>query len=144
MVPRGAYNARLIMRLTFRFMMSNNATNGSNADSWLIVLKLASLWQFRGLREVALKHLKLEDCITRIQVAREYNVNEWFLPGMKDLVARRQPLTGDEINRLGVDFAAKVITLREELRDSGEVHRSGGMLFHGQVFYLINVLRRYG
>ena len=107
----------------FRFAASDNTTIRSITDSWLPVLKLASLWQFPGLREKALKYLKHEDCMTRLHVARQFGVDDWFLPALKDVIARKEPLTVDEINQLGLDFAVKVIALREDIRGSPLIPR---------------------
>ncbi|KAI1782171.1 hypothetical protein LXA43DRAFT_1149423, partial [Ganoderma leucocontextum] len=107
---------RVLCSRRVEFATSNNPSIRSIAGSWLPVLKLASLWQFPGLREKALKYLKSEGCMTRLHVARQYGVEDWFLPALKDLIAREEPLTADEINQLGVDFAVKVIALREEAR----------------------------
>ncbi|KAM5535775.1 hypothetical protein V8D89_010589 [Ganoderma adspersum] len=98
------------------FATRNNTTIRSITSSWLPVLKLASLWQFSSLREKALKYLKSADCMTRLHIARQYGVDDWFLPAVRDLISREEPLTGDEIGQLGLDFAAKVIALREEAR----------------------------
>ncbi|KAM5533681.1 hypothetical protein V8D89_012648 [Ganoderma adspersum] len=100
--------------LSSRFATSNNTTIRSITSSWLPVLKLASLWQFSSLREKALKYLKSADCMTRLHIARQYGVDDWFLPAVRDLISREEPLTGDEIGQLGLDFAAKVIALRDE------------------------------
>ncbi|PIL33342.1 hypothetical protein GSI_04793 [Ganoderma sinense ZZ0214-1] len=84
--------------------------------SWLPVLKLASLWQFASLREKALKCLKSADCVTRLHIARQYGAGDWFLPAVRDLIVREEPLAGDEMGQLGLEFAAKVVALREEAR----------------------------
>ena len=99
-----------------RFATSNNTTIRRITASWLPILKLASLWQFSSLREKALKYLKSAGCMTRLHIARQYAVDDWFLPAVRDIIARDEPLTGDEIGRLGLDFAVKVIALREEAR----------------------------
>ena len=56
--------------------------------------------------------------MTRLHVARQFGVDDWFLPALKDVIARHEPLTVDEINQLGLDFAVKVIALREDVRGS--------------------------
>ncbi|PIL33318.1 hypothetical protein GSI_04769 [Ganoderma sinense ZZ0214-1] len=86
--------------------------------SWVSVLKLASLWQFTSVRKKALEHLKSEDCLSRFEISRHYGVPDWFLPALKDLIYRSEPLTADEILRLtrlaGLGFAVKMLAFREK------------------------------
>ena len=84
--------------------------------SWMPVLKLASLWDFPKLRIQALKYLKSQDCMTRLIMSRQYNVDEWFLPALKEVAVRAKPLTAGEVNELGLDFALQVMALREKVR----------------------------
>ncbi|PIL33313.1 hypothetical protein GSI_04764 [Ganoderma sinense ZZ0214-1] len=85
-------------------------------NSWPPVLKLASMWQFTGIREKALWYLKQSNCMTRLEVSRQHGIEDWFVPAMRDLIKRDNPLNVDEINKLGLDFAVKVIALREMAR----------------------------
>ncbi|TBU29231.1 hypothetical protein BD311DRAFT_756774 [Dichomitus squalens] len=84
--------------------------------SWLPVLKLASLWDFPKLRALALKYLKSQDCMTRLRISRQYDVKEWFLPALKEVAVRTEPLTMDDVKELGLEFALKVMALREKAR----------------------------
>ena len=67
--------------------------------------------------------MKHEDCMTRLRVARQYGVDDWFLPALKDVMARDEPLTVDEVNQLGLDFAVKGIALREAIRGPALIPR---------------------
>ncbi|KAI0752082.1 hypothetical protein C8Q74DRAFT_353584 [Fomes fomentarius] len=102
-------------------------------SSWLAVLKLASMWEFTSVRRRALIYLHEEDAITRLVVARQYDMPEWLFPALKELASRATPLTVEELNSLGLDVAVKVIALREAVRGSPkditveEVERVVGM-----------------
>ncbi|KAI1787727.1 hypothetical protein LXA43DRAFT_1028109 [Ganoderma leucocontextum] len=110
--------------LSFRFAGTSDdseTTIKSLPTSWLSVLRLATLWLFPLLRERSLKFLMSEDCMTRLIISRqpEYGVKDWFLSALEDVIIRRNPLTADEINQLGLDLAVKVIAAREMAREDG-------------------------
>ncbi|PIL33319.1 hypothetical protein GSI_04770 [Ganoderma sinense ZZ0214-1] len=128
-----------------RFATSTSTTIRSITPSWLPVLKLASLWQFTGLRQKALQYLKSESCMTRLEISRQYDVESWFLPALRDLVNRNQPLGADEIKRLGLEFAVKVVALREAARGDLKVPRQVVRLSFrlvGVSFRVVSVLLR--
>ena len=75
--------------------------------------------------------------MTRLHIARQYAVDDWFLPAVRDIIARDEPLTGDEIGRLGLDFAVKVIALREEARGPLTVPRQ---VLVGTFFFGLRVI----
>nr|VWP02667.1 Uncharacterized protein [Ganoderma boninense] len=121
--------------LCHRFMTTDpeDASGPHVPTSWVPVLKLASLWQITSLREKALQHLKSADCFLRLELLRQHYVKDWFLPELRDLIQRSQPLTVDEITRLGLDFAVKVIILREKalsLWNTTQVQRRLALYFY--------------
>ena len=64
----------------------------------------------------------------RLQASRQYDIEDWFVPALRDLIGRDEPLTTEEINKLGLDFAVKVIELREKAR---------GPMVLRQVFHVV-------
>ena len=54
--------------------------------------------------------------MTRLIISRQYNVDEWFLPALKEVAVRAKPLTTGKVNELGLDFALQVMALREKVR----------------------------
>ncbi|KAM5533682.1 hypothetical protein V8D89_012649 [Ganoderma adspersum] len=94
-------------------------------NSWVPVLKLASLWQFTSIREKALRYLESSDCMLRLEISRQYGVEEWFVPALKDLINREQHLIADEIKQLGLEFAVKVMAFLDK------AHRGHGPILPG-------------
>ncbi|RPD63021.1 hypothetical protein L227DRAFT_651306 [Lentinus tigrinus ALCF2SS1-6] len=86
--------------------------------SWVAVLDLATRWEMASVRSWALKCLKNEDCLTRLVLARKYDILEWRVPAIKELAVRASPLTPEEFHKLGVDLALRVVALRERVRSS--------------------------
>ena len=54
--------------------------------------------------------------MTRLIAARKFHLTEWLIPALQDVGLRIAPLTVEEIQELGLDFAVKVIALRERMR----------------------------
>ncbi|RPD82635.1 hypothetical protein L226DRAFT_33001 [Lentinus tigrinus ALCF2SS1-7] len=86
--------------------------------SWVAVLDLSTRWEMASVRSWALKCLKNEDCLTRLVLARKYDILEWRVPAVKELAVRASPLTPEEFHKLGVDLALRVVALRERVRSS--------------------------
>lgn len=82
------------------------------------------MWEFTFVRRRALMYLHEEDAITRLIVARQYDMPEWLFPALKELASRATPLTVDELESLGLDVAVKVIALREAVRGSPKPTKS--------------------
>jgi hypothetical protein len=95
-----------------------------NSDEWMSVLKLASVWGFHVVKEVALQKLApmaLDDPILKIIIAKKYDVPAWFIPGVNALAQRKDPLTFADACRfkeLGsadfvLDFSLKISSIRD-------------------------------
>ncbi|KAI0713673.1 hypothetical protein C8Q76DRAFT_467588 [Earliella scabrosa] len=84
--------------------------------SWMNVLELAARWQFEEIRQHALNYLSMADGMTRLIAARKFQLTEWLIPALQNVGLRDAALTVEEIQELGLDFAVKVIALRERMR----------------------------
>ena len=84
--------------------------------SWINVLELAARWQFEEIRQHALNYLSMADGMTRLIAARKFQLTEWLIPALQNVGLRDAALTVEEIQELGLDFAVKVIALRERMR----------------------------
>lgn len=51
--------------------------------------------------------------IDKVAIAKEYHVEEWLGPGLEELVKRAQPMTIEDANRIGIDYALKIAAIRE-------------------------------
>jgi hypothetical protein len=88
-------------------------------SEWVSVLKLSHLWEFKEIRKEAIAKLKPTehyDPITRIELARTYQVREWFMPALKLLAVQSKPLSEEDVPRLGLAFSLKVSQLQGNLR----------------------------
>ncbi|KIJ63369.1 hypothetical protein HYDPIDRAFT_65515, partial [Hydnomerulius pinastri MD-312] len=85
-------------------------------EEWSSVLKLATLWEFEGIRRAAIG--ALPKCpitpVDKLVLAREYNIKEWLLPAINELVQRPNPIGVEDVARLGLDFALKILAVREQ------------------------------
>lgn len=57
--------------------------------------------------------------------ARDYEIKEWILPSLRELARRKQALTLDEGNALGMDWTIRLANVRESFvppsRSNGQV-----------------------
>jgi hypothetical protein len=85
-------------------------------DVWLSVLHLASMWDMGALREKAISQLTglVVDAGEKIQLAERYDIPEWVLTALTDLVNRTPPIDEADVASLGLVRALKAVALREE------------------------------
>ncbi|KAM5533677.1 hypothetical protein V8D89_012644 [Ganoderma adspersum] len=88
---------------------------------WVSVLRLATMWFFKDIRERAIAELsKLVSLPTaRIALARTYNIPGWTEPALCALAQQEAPLTAQDLEALGWDAAAKLFQVRESVVFSG-------------------------
>ncbi|KAJ7772024.1 hypothetical protein DFH07DRAFT_937719 [Mycena maculata] len=89
----------------------------SNVE-WMSVLKLANLWHFLEIRELAIKQLDAHaanslDCVERILLGKQYDVSAWLRSGYQDLARRKTPISMDEAKQLGWEVTLQIFHLRE-------------------------------
>ncbi|KAF8199894.1 hypothetical protein K438DRAFT_1822746 [Mycena galopus ATCC 62051] len=86
-------------------------------DEWISVLKLANLWDFIDVRDLAIQQLALYsrslDCVERIVFAREHDVSSWLESGYTELVRRKTIISPEEAKKIGWDVALQICKLRE-------------------------------
>ena len=74
-------------------------------EEWISMLKLSTLWGFSALREKAIGQLSWSsstmDPVSRVELARKYQVKEWLIVGYQDLVNRPASISMEESERLG-------------------------------------------
>lgn len=83
-------------------------------SEWCSVLKLASSWEMKAIREVAIDTLTpmAMDPVTKIQLARENGIPGWILPALDDLASGGRGIGSQDVTRLGLDCALRVAELR--------------------------------
>ncbi|KAI5996623.1 hypothetical protein F5J12DRAFT_352718 [Pisolithus orientalis] len=84
------------------------------------VLKLSTTWEFTGLRNAAIEYLDCPlrplDPITKVELALQYNIQEWLLSALLVLARRSAPISIEEGRRIGFENALKLASVREKLR----------------------------
>jgi len=94
-------------------------------DEWISILKLATLWDMPRIRERAIRHMVpiMTDPVRKIEIAREYDIDDWMLPALNQLVQRDQALTMEEGERLGMEYTLKLASIRECCRFNNRTFR---------------------
>ena len=90
-------------------------------DEWTAVLRLATLWRFERVRELAATRLhKLADPVMKIllygDARNELPAEQWLVPAVRVLVERKEApgMSVAEARRLGTERVLQVFTVREK------------------------------
>ncbi|GLB40856.1 hypothetical protein LshimejAT787_0900710 [Lyophyllum shimeji] len=95
---------------------------------WIAALKLATMWNFRNIRQLAISKLSLDtgiDPVDKVVLAKEYKVPDWLLAGYHELVKRSTPITPLEAARLGLETTVYLFHVREDVCSSEFAYYSG-------------------
>lgn len=75
---------------------------------------------YDGLRNAAIEYLDCPlrplDPITKVELALQYNIQEWLLSALLVLARRSAPISIEEGRRIGFENARKLASVREKLR----------------------------
>ncbi|KAF9442816.1 hypothetical protein P691DRAFT_680769, partial [Macrolepiota fuliginosa MF-IS2] len=85
-------------------------------ERWASILRLSVKWNMVYLKSLAAQRLEnfiSGDVVTKLRVAQEFGIREWFSSGMTTLVTRKEPLTSFECEVLGEQHILQVLDLRE-------------------------------
>ncbi|KAF8833800.1 hypothetical protein BDN67DRAFT_873446, partial [Paxillus ammoniavirescens] len=84
---------------------------------WTSALKLASLWDFDGVREKAIEALEALDItpVDKLALAMQYNIEQWMIPAINAIAQRPEPIGVEDVDRLGLDVALKIALVREQV-----------------------------
>jgi hypothetical protein len=84
---------------------------------WISILKLSTMWEFTGIRQYAITQMpKLGIPPARqINLARDYHIQEWFLPGLVAYAQQPDTITADDVDLLGWEFVLKLLQARERV-----------------------------
>jgi hypothetical protein len=84
---------------------------------WISILKLSMMWEFTGARQYAITQIpKLGiSPARRINLARDYHIQEWFLPGLVAYAQQTDTITADDVDLLSWEFVLKLLQAREQM-----------------------------
>ncbi|KAK7462362.1 hypothetical protein VKT23_007963 [Stygiomarasmius scandens] len=87
-------------------------------DEWESILKLATLWDFRDVRQLAIDALnsRKTSAYQRILLGRKYRISEWLRSGYVDLVKQPETLSVEDAEKIGYLTAVRILILRETHR----------------------------
>lgn len=83
---------------------------------WVSALKLATLWEFNGIREGLIWQLSSRklSISEKILLAMQYKVSNWLLEAYKELVVQPEVPSEDMFIALGYHTVHRIIKLREQ------------------------------
>ena len=85
---------------------------------WLIIIDLATIWDFCAVYNVALDHINTMHLsyLNIASISEHYPLPQsWRLDAIKHLVGRKEPLTIAEARALGAELTVCIFTTREIL-----------------------------
>ncbi|KAI6094116.1 hypothetical protein EV401DRAFT_2084707 [Pisolithus croceorrhizus] len=88
------------------------------------VLKLSTAWNFERLRQAAINALTESGISTvdRVVLSQRYYIKNWLLPALNELARRPEPITLEEAQRMGIDIALKLASVRERVTVTVQTH----------------------
>ncbi|KAJ7115564.1 hypothetical protein C8R43DRAFT_1156199 [Mycena crocata] len=104
-----------------KVMYPLETTTHLSKDEWVHALKLATMWYFLEIRELAIKHLSDTplDAIERIMLAKRYDVADWLKAGYSELVRRPDGLSLEEAAEIGLAATVQIFQTRERITAFG-------------------------
>ncbi|KAI6137432.1 hypothetical protein EDD17DRAFT_1517365 [Pisolithus thermaeus] len=93
-------------------------------EQWTSVLKLSTAWNFERLRQAAINALTESGISTvdRVVLSQRYYIKNWLLPALNELARRPEPITLEEAQRMGIDIALKLASVRERVTVTVQTH----------------------
>ncbi|KAJ7163066.1 hypothetical protein C8R46DRAFT_903664 [Mycena filopes] len=86
------------------------------AEEWTSVLNVAAAAGMQDIRRLAIKQLTpLASPIEKIALGHRYDVKEWLGPAYLALAMRKEPISGIEGAKIGVEALVRVAALKDEV-----------------------------
>jgi len=102
-------------------------TANVSEEEWISILKLSTMWEFSYARDLAIKELsgRAMDPITKVLLARQYSIPKWLLAAYHELVNRKELVSCDEAQQLGLNVAIQIFHIREKAISARVVCQKG-------------------
>jgi hypothetical protein len=99
---------------------------------WISILKLSTMWEFTPLRQYALTQIPEFEISSarRINLARDYHIQEWLLPALVGYAQQADAITADDVDLLGWEFVLKLLQAREQMGNLQVGHAYGYVVFY--------------
>lgn len=96
-----------------------NGYEGRTTANWDSVLRLATLWEFKNIRALAINKVDpLATPLEKLAMARAFDVSTWIRPSLVALCTRSEPLTLAEGRRLSTEDLISITSAREAVRNT--------------------------
>jgi hypothetical protein len=88
-------------------------------EGWISVLKLATMWNFKDIRVLAINKLTNEpmESVQKILLAKTYMVPQWLRAGYSELALRWDVLSSAEAELMGYPTAILLFQVREKIKE---------------------------
>ncbi|KAF9446548.1 hypothetical protein P691DRAFT_803840 [Macrolepiota fuliginosa MF-IS2] len=89
-----------------------------STTQWVSILRLSAKWEMDEVKNLAVQKLgglDFGDTATKLRMAQESGIWDWFVSGMRTLVTRREPLSIHEYRVLKAQHILQVLNLRERV-----------------------------
>ncbi|KAF9558138.1 hypothetical protein CPC08DRAFT_709875, partial [Agrocybe pediades] len=88
-------------------------------DEWKSILLLSSMWEFQKIRKLAIDILTKSSTAVlkpadKVFLGRKFDVYDWLLHGLIEMVQGNTGPRPEDVNLLGVDICVQIWDLREE------------------------------
>ena len=94
----------------------------STLDDWISVLAVATRYAFDAYRALAMANVApLASAARRVRLARTYAITEWLVPAYLELCTRRDPLTIQDGEELGMRDVILISEIRHIVRNAPPV-----------------------
>jgi len=106
------------------------------SEAWGSILRVAHMWEFDPIRDVAVKHLETLDLkpIDRVCIAEQFDLGvAWAIDAYWDLCTRPKALAVSEARSLTLESVVRIAQIREYFRGPSRVNGSGS---HGTSSHL--------
>ncbi|VDC03763.1 unnamed protein product [Peniophora sp. CBMAI 1063] len=103
------------------FLSTLYPTSGSDMkakalEEWVAVLRLSTMWKFKGKRELAISVLGIAaPPLEKLRLARAYDVEAWLHPAFVALCVRHKTLSLKEAEKLPLRDVMRLVSAREAL-----------------------------
>jgi hypothetical protein len=107
-----------------------------SGQEWMSVLNLATVWNFKSVKETAVGELDVytqHDPILKLIVAKRFDIPRWFVPAIHGVARREAPLDDNDFERLKelgppeaiCKFMLKIAQVRESFYPNALKHLKG-------------------
>lgn len=103
---------RCFLQVLYPVPVNQTITEERDIES---ALKLATMWSFNSVRDMLISKLSQLNLspVRRLELARIFNISQWFVPALRELLSRKDGLTLKEAEMLGLALTHTLSCLRD-------------------------------